>query len=731
MDGDGQKEIFAIGKRSAYLWDSKGNLLPNFPFNLNPGYVSPVKITYTTPTVADVNGDSKKEIVFVINLYDFATGVANTSRLFVIGKDGKTFPGYPIQLNSALSSSFNSPVVVDLNDDSSQEILVLQHGTGGSILHAYQYDKNANGIVDEAATFPRNTTIPGGSHVAVGDLNNDGKLDLVASGGNFITLYSLADQITLWKKEFRAPVTNELWINGSKPTLADLDNDGTLEVVASASTSMGGTGKLGGIFVYKYSGEYLTGWPQNTRTISNETGSEEGRNLNSSPAVADLTKDGKKEIITGTTDGRVIIFGADGERLKTLYGESIVTNLNRAVVIGDIDNDMNPDILAGSSLRTFSNNGILPWYPISEPQMTFFNNYLIYSSQQIADIDNDGKVEVVAIGRQSANTTHQVIIWSFGNKSQNTFMHPMLGLNEYRTGSAYQPKFTTPTPTSTPTPTITLTPTPRLESISGYVWFDKNNNGSADLGEEQVKQPLEVAFLQSNGVNLTTALTAPDWKFLFRSNSYGNTKIWITIPTGYMVGKTGNDNKYSQITVGGKPVALANFVLKNPGSGPAGLYEYPLGIVPIATATPTHTPTPTLTKTPTPTKTLTPTPSPTVTPTRTPTPIATATPTRTPTPANGAPVIGGINLPNPVLYRRFYITTFTVTDPNKDNVTVTITGLPRVFNYYCRPINFRSRDNMRCTVLGIALTRGTFTVEIRATDARGAVSSRKGTFTVK
>lgn len=301
--------------------------------------------------------------------------------------------------------------------------------------------------------------------------------------------------------------------------------------------------------------------------------------------------------------------------------------------------------------------------------------------------------------------------------------NPVMPIDEYlREGEYYPNCRTDPTPivspTSTPTPTatstLTPTPTPRMESVSGYVWIDSNNNGRADNGEEQIKQALDIEFVYPNKSAQYSYLKAPNWMFSFQSNNYGRTEINMQLPAGYTVAPQGTDNKYTQVLSAGIPIAQVVFDLRNPAGGPAGIYEYPLGIIPIATPTPTHTPTPTLI------------------PTRTPTPTNTPKPTQPPTPAkNSAPVIGGIKLPNPILQYRLYATSFIVTDPDRNAVTVTITGLPRAYSYVCRRVNSREDFALRCTVLGAGLTKGTFKVEIRATDSRNAVSTRKGSFTVR
>ena len=175
----------------------------------------------------------------------------------------------------------------------------------------------------------------------------------------------------------------------SKPAVADLDGDGTVEVVVTAgSTST--PSSHGGLYVLSHLGalecEYQTDDDPDADTW------REG--VFSSPAVADLDADAQLEIAFGAWDRYVRVINADCSLLWETY---VVDTVWSSPAIADLDGNDQLDVVIGADgdasgwLHAFNGatgTSLGGNFPIDIDEV-------IWSSPSVGDVDGDGAVEIV------------------------------------------------------------------------------------------------------------------------------------------------------------------------------------------------------------------------------------------------------------------------------------------------------------------------------------------------
>ncbi len=307
---------------------------------------------------------------------------------------GSTIPseklGFPIELPVETSGHC---AVGDVNGDGRMEAVL-----GADYLYAWGPDgvELRDGDHDSQTLGPFNDLkgIWGPAGVTLGDLTSRPGLEIVAS-------YRTANQIYVYQGDGSVapgwPRTMSAW-NWATPAVGDIDGDGKLEVVVNNIA-----GKL---YVWRADGtEFRDGDNDPStqgvfQTRTNETYSF------CSPALADIDGDGHLEIIFGTrcydTQNDVLhALRNDGSEppgwpvVFPYYGDVL-----DSPAVGDLDGDGQLEVVViteNDQLHVIEPNGTerAP-FPI-----TFVSNNAAYGipcpSPALADINGDGQLEIVAV----------------------------------------------------------------------------------------------------------------------------------------------------------------------------------------------------------------------------------------------------------------------------------------------------------------------------------------------
>ena len=294
LDGDTDLEVI--------LWAAKGGRLFAWHHNgvevadgdSNPATdgvlhrVFGTSYNYSSPAVADIDNDSRPEIVFCVNLSSDMTG-----QIHAVNHDGTPCAGWPIATGTASEPSqiTSSPAIGDLDPTyPGPEIAVVADRNGGRM-----YVLRGNGT--DCPGWPRSAPSFSGdsrtSSPALGDLDGDSHLDIAYAGsdGRLYAFKRDGTQLPGFPVTYAAGLSQA---SQSTPSIADIDGDGLLEILFGDET--------GQVHAYHHDGTLAAGFPIQTNG-----------EVRSTPVVWDIDQDTMTEVGVVSWDGRVYIWDLPSE----------------------------------------------------------------------------------------------------------------------------------------------------------------------------------------------------------------------------------------------------------------------------------------------------------------------------------------------------------------------------------------------------------------------------------
>jgi hypothetical protein len=260
--------------------------------------------------------------------------------------------------------------------------------------------------------------------VAIGDLNLDGKPDLVTidSAGNTFRVYqnrNLPGQLIPDSFKLAVVFPNSSTAPFNQIKLADLNGDGKPEILVNSHSGtpanfriFRNTAPTGGSITL---GDFLS-----TTVYSNSNFAIESFDVN------DLNADGKADIALITQEGLVVL--RNNWVTQSLVFNSFIASATfinsttfgneRSVCIADLDNDGKKDIVFtnfnNSTIGILKNNG-LPFSTMPTSDFSALININTSPSRpisiELADLDLDGKLDIVSSSNISSSGIDRVLIY--------------------------------------------------------------------------------------------------------------------------------------------------------------------------------------------------------------------------------------------------------------------------------------------------------------------------------
>jgi len=288
--------------------------------------------------------------------------------------DAPAFATGAIDPSIARESVISAPAVGDLDGDGAPEVVVANAGgklfalaADGTTLPGFPVEMDFDHILAEPLSAENDLDFGFFGAVALGDLDGDGDLEIVAPGmDQYVYVWHHdGEPLSGWPVRCQYTAGSELQGDRiiSSPALGDLDGDGFLEVVVGSNESI--STSWSPLYAIHHDGNdhpggpFVDGWPITMPGFYSETLPYVGEGCPASPALTDLDDDGTLEVAcSGMTDWGSV-YNHDGSRRFLLghfsddYGSASNARDDTTVIfvnsmsLADLDNDGVDEVIDG------------------------------------------------------------------------------------------------------------------------------------------------------------------------------------------------------------------------------------------------------------------------------------------------------------------------------------------------------------------------------------------------
>ena len=435
-------------------------------------YVEPEKIDTVrkpfrkagVPLITDLDKDGQKEIIFFV--LDYNGTAFPFGKLFVINSAGENYPGYPIGYNDYVLDFASG----DVDGDGYLDIALR---FTDSIMVIDRLGNNLNGFTK----YYSDGDISPAKFLSLYDLDNDKKLEIIVNKKKEICVFNFDGTI---RSGWPRYVPGRAWYN---PAIGDIDGDSFGEIIINSFKLDNTVVDSGMINIFKQNGSsYSNNWPKNIDSSYKSWSSSPSLMINKiNYSLSYFTVVMGKTETPGYSTHKFCKFDFQGNLLNVQYQDASMDY--GTLVMGDLDRDNNLEFASGTqfgiTLSAFKNNLYKidgwPQWGVGEHEATavigkmkygeelnvinnqwsatneggFIHAYTknginlpwsplrptgLVNAVSLADINNDGNVELISISNRTDHDTY-LHIWTIPGipYTNEDFPWPQYGHDRYRT----------------------------------------------------------------------------------------------------------------------------------------------------------------------------------------------------------------------------------------------------------------------------------------------------------
>ena len=343
-----------------------------------------------------------------------SSALSNETVVITITADSEVASGWPKTIERSPGGEFDEimPAVADVDGDGNKEVIIASSNK------VFVFRKDGSNLPGFPAILGSSAVYSQGT-VNVADLDNDGKQEIVVP----IRTQTYYDQIAIYRSDgtIMSGWPKDIRVNweANSPTIADLNGDGTKEIIVKSDWEYNYNGTYHyKIHAYRANGSELPGFPSDFPIALAKSLYDESPPF----SISDLDKDGKMEMAFGFINQFYLLDNAG----KVLPGwPYTATDQNTTAgpmqkkfrdlaSAGDIDGDGQLEIVAFAGAQDYCTNCPTWWYawkkdgmllagfPKTIPNATRYPNwdYIFYLNTPyhqpaLVDMNGDGKDEII------------------------------------------------------------------------------------------------------------------------------------------------------------------------------------------------------------------------------------------------------------------------------------------------------------------------------------------------